>query len=49
MSIVDQFGRSVDPVPVRKPKIGFGVDLYQPNGEMKPQAPLPQPQPKEQA
>lgn len=35
MSIVDQFGRPVDPMPVRKPKIGFGADLYLPNGEMK--------------
>lgn len=47
MSLLDQFGRSVDPVPVRKPKIGFGADLYLPNGELKP-APIT-PQPKETA
>lgn len=49
MSIVDQFGRPVDPVPQRKPKIGFGMDLYLPNGNLKPEAPAPQPAPGEQA
>jgi hypothetical protein len=49
MSLLDQFGRPVDPVPVRKTKIGFGVGPYHPNGKMKAETPTPQPAPQEQA
>lgn len=49
MTIMDQFGRPVDPVPCRAPKIGFGVGLYLPNGELKTETLAPQPTPQEQA
>ena len=49
MTIVDQYGRPVDPVPCRKPKIGFEAHLYLPNGELKAESPKSQQTPKEQA